>query len=387
MLDDAIGGKLGEVRREIGHAGGFEAGPTLIVTAGIHGNEPSGLRAIARVFQRIEESRLVLKGELVGLAGNLPAIAAGRRFVDRDFNRAWTFEEAAAARERSPSADEGVEDAQLRELLEAIDHWIGGARGPVVVIDLHTTSSRSIPFLVYSDTLVNRDFARAFPLPGILGVEEQLGGTMTDYLTTHGHAAIVVEGGGHDDLASTECHEAAIWLALVHAGAVSAADVPDYRRHRQRLAEVGRGIPPILETFHRHEIRPGDDFRMVPGFRNFQTVERGTLLATSRHGEIRAPFATRLFMPLYQPLGDDGFFFARPVNRLWLAVSAWLRRLGVPKLAPLLPGVRPHPERPRTFVVDRRIARFFAPQLFHLFGFRVSHPETGRMTAEHRAEE
>ena len=387
MLDETVGERLGEIRRELGHAGGFVPGPTIIVTAGVHGNEPSGIEAVSRVFRRIEQLRLTLQGELVGLAGNLPAIATGKRFLDIDFNRTWTFEAAAAARATPPSLDETVEQGQLRELLRALEYWIGGARGPVVILDLHTTSSNSIPFLVYSDTLVNRQFARGYPLPGILGVEEKLGGTMVDYFTALGHVAVVIEGGGHDDPASPGCLEAAVWLGLVHAGAIAADDAPEYRRHRERLAEAGRGIPPVLETFHRHEIDPKDGFRMAPGFRNFQKVERGTLLATSRYGEIRAPFATRIFMPLYQVQGSDGFFFARPVNRFWLRLSAWLRRRGASDFALRLPGVRRHPDHPETLVVDRRIARFLVPQVFHLFGFRVTSREKDRMTVEPRGKE
>ena len=37
---------------------------------------------------------------------------------------------------------------------------------------------------------------------------------------------------------------------------------------------------------------------------------------------------------------------------------------------PLLPGVERHPERPSAFVVDRKIARWMALELFHLLGFR-----------------
>jgi succinylglutamate desuccinylase len=40
-------------------------------------------------------------------------------------------------------------------------------------------------------------------------------------------------------------------------------------------------------------------------------VHAGQLLAHDRRGELRAERDGILFMPLYQPLGDDGFFFGR----------------------------------------------------------------------------
>ncbi len=378
-----------DVHREIGHAGGHTPGPTVIVVAGIHGNEPAGVRALQRAFRRIESARISLRGELVGLGGNLPALLAGVRYVEDDFNRAWTFDRVARVRpdateEVSPRRrlGESAEDGQLWELLAIMEHWIGRARGDVAILDLHTTSSRSRPFLVYSDTLRNRDFARAFPIPGILGIEETLAGTMTDYFTARGYASLLVEGGAHEDPASIECHEAAIWAGLVRAGAIAASDVPEFAEHVDRLQAGGRGIATVLEVFFRHSIAPGDEFRMVEGFRNLEEVTRGTQLATDRHGEIRAPFDTRIFLPLYQSQGSDGFFFARPVNRFWLGLSAVLRKSRLSGLAALLPGVRRHPEFSRTLVVDRRVARFLAPQIFHLLGFRVLRPDDDALVVE-----
>jgi predicted deacylase len=38
----------------MGRFGNDEAGPRMIVTGGIHGNEPAGLVAIERVMQRLD---------------------------------------------------------------------------------------------------------------------------------------------------------------------------------------------------------------------------------------------------------------------------------------------------------------------------------------------
>jgi succinylglutamate desuccinylase len=123
---------------------------------------------------------------------------------------------------------------------------------------------------------------------------------------------------------------------------------------------------------------------MHPGFGNFQLVRRGDVLATDARGPVRSPGSFRLFLPLYQGLGDDGFFLARPVDAVWLFVSRVLRRLGAPALAPLLPGVSRHPEVANTLLVDTRIARFLAPEVFHLLGYRVRRVEEGRLEAKRR---
>ena len=58
-----------------------------------------------------------------------------------------------------------------------------------------------------SDTLRNRRLARALPVPVILGLEENVDGTLLEYATERGHTVIVVESGRHDDPAAVELHE------------------------------------------------------------------------------------------------------------------------------------------------------------------------------------
>ena len=66
----------------------------------------------------------------------------------------------------------------------------------------------------------------------------------------------------------------------------------------------------------------------------------------------------------------DGFFIARAVRTFWLRVSTGMRWLGVDRTLHWLPGVRKHPDREATLVIDTRLARWFALEVFHLLGFR-----------------
>jgi hypothetical protein len=99
----------------------------------------------------------------------------------------------------------------------------------------------------------------------------------------------------------------------------------------------------VVEVRHRQAIVPEDHFTMEPGFRNFQDVRRGKVLARDRAGAIKASETGLILMPLYQPLGDDGFFLVRRVKRFWLTFSALLRKLKVGHYMHLLPGVRRDP--------------------------------------------
>jgi len=50
----------------------------------------------------------------------------------------------------------------------------------------------------------------------------------------------------------------------------------------------------------------------------------------------------------------------------------------------LLPGIRKHPERAGVFVVNRRVARWYALQIFHLLGFRRVREEGDELVVERR---
>jgi succinylglutamate desuccinylase len=377
-------------RREIGRAAGDATGPTLIVVAGIHGNEPAGLDAAGRVFAHLEEHHVRLRGLFVGLAGNLGALAAGERFLGEDLNRLWTTDRVARVRNASDDGSDGAlqgpEAAEQRALLAALHEILAPARGPVYVIDLHTSSSQSVPFYILGDTLRNREFARRFPATTVLGLEEHIRGTLNEYLTSLGHVAVAIEGGQHADPAAVDHHEAAVWLALASVGCLDVADVPGYEQHVARLSRPRGSMPAVVEIFHRHPITDADAFRMDAGYANFSPVRRGQRLAVDRKGEVRSPANGFLFLPLYQKRGEDGFFLARRLNPLWLATSSWLRRVGAPRWATLLPGVSMHPDRQDTLVVNLSIARFFARGVFHLLGYRVSARRLGKMLVQRRRE-
>src|SRR4051812_4899971 len=126
-------------RREIGRAGGSLPGSSLVIVAGIHGNEPAGGGAARRGLARLERGDIDLRGELVIFAGNVAALQAGVRYHAKDLNRVW----APLHVEEVRAAEGGdAEDNEQRELLAAIEAAIGRARGKVHVADFHTSSAQ-----------------------------------------------------------------------------------------------------------------------------------------------------------------------------------------------------------------------------------------------------
>jgi len=58
------------IPRIIGKYTSNKKGPLLFVTAGIHGNEPSGVKALEEVFKQLEKTKPEIEGTLVGVSGN-----------------------------------------------------------------------------------------------------------------------------------------------------------------------------------------------------------------------------------------------------------------------------------------------------------------------------
>jgi succinylglutamate desuccinylase len=359
---------IGALRRELGTWDCGHAGPTLLVLAGIHGNEPAGVLALQRVLGRLQELDLDVRGRLVALAGNLPALARGVRYVARDLNRGWLPDATKALRARDPDGLRD-EDAEQRELLAAFDRALLTTRGPVVFVDLHTSSADGPPFLCLADTSDNRRLGLATGVPLILGIEETIDGASLEYFSQRGVVCLAVEGGRHEHPDTASNHEALLWLLLERLGILRPGQI-DTAPFRAQIARVTSGLPRAVEIVSRHVITAEDRFVMRPGFTNFQPVHKGQPLATDRNGDVLAPAACRVMLPLYQPLGDDGFFLARDVRPIRLRVTAIVRRLRLDAIVHWLPGVHRDPGDRNTLIVDPHIARWFVRAVFRLLGFR-----------------
>lgn len=301
----------GSVDRIVGRARGEEAGPTLLVTVAIHGNEVAGARAAERVLARLTRERTPICGELVVVAGNVAAMQLGRRYRVKDLNRQWTHAKIEALGVRDPSADD-AEDREQRALIGVFDDVFRQARGPVFALDLHTTSAAGYAFGIY-DSATQETFARRFPLPMIRGLAAALAGVLSSYLCERGAVAIAVEGGQHDDPTTIDHLEATLTIALAACAIATPSDLAQAEAH----LEAARGdLPRLMKVIARYAIRPGDDFFMAPGFANLAHVRRGQLLARDGERVIRAPTNGLVILPLYQGQGDDGFFFGRATDHL-----------------------------------------------------------------------
>jgi succinylglutamate desuccinylase len=363
----ALALRVGDLTRVLGDFGDGGEGPTLVVVSGLHGNEPAGVLACQRVCELLDEGGLTRSGRVLLLVGNLAALRAGARYLNRDLNRAWTRAQIDAVRQDGYG---DAEDREQRELLGLLDVAVQEARGPVYLLDLHTTSGPGAAFSTVADTLPNRSVALSLPVPMVLGLEELVEGTLHDYMGQHGVTTLAFESGQHQEPEAVDRAEAAVWIVLDTVGLTRDRDAPRVAEGRRLLAQGHRHLPRAVEVRYRHPIAPGDFFRMTEGFGNFQPVRAGEVVGRDRDGEVVSPETARILMPLYQRQGSDGFFVVREFTPFWLRVSRVARRGRLDRVAHWLPGVRRHPEDPHALVVDRGVARWYAMQVLHLLGFR-----------------
>ena len=339
-------GVAGEGSGLIGWVRGRSEGPLLLCVGGLHGNEPAGVSALRQVIDEVRARQGVLRGDFVAVVGNVAATEAGRRFLSYDLNRAWTPDRVrrarveAALRNGAPAATRAVgagpsapgiagrpvarapggassaprppEDAEVVRMLAVLDQVEARRRGPVHVLDLHTTSGLGGTFTTTADESGHRRFAMAIPFPLVLGIDQHLRGTLLDHVDALGYTSAVCECGQHREAHSVFRARAATWLAIRAAGILPADAAPEATSGRLSLQRERSDLPGIFEMVHRHPVHPGDGYRTRPGLSNFQPVGEGDLIGRDRSGEVRSPADGLLLMPLYQELGEDGFFVIRP---------------------------------------------------------------------------
>jgi len=356
-------------KKIIGHIEGIETGPTLVFFGGIHGNEPSGVEALKKVFSELEGSSFHMRGSMYGIQGNTPALVKDQRFLEQDLNRIWTRKGIGRIKE-TPTKNRSSEEHELLEILDLINGIFRNNSAPFYFIDFHTTSSKTLPFITINDAMINRKFSKLFPVPVILGIEEYLEGPLLSYINELGYVSLGFESGQHSTEEAETNSIAFTWLAMEYSGFLRKEDQQRFDHHFKQLQSSANFNVDFYEVIERYAINSGDTFRMEPGFKSFDVIEKDKLLATNHDKPVYAPQKGILFMPLYQKQGAEGFFIVRHIPKNILKMSAFLRRVKFDTLLTLLPGVYWADDTKQRLMVNMKVARFFSKPFFHLLGYR-----------------
>lgn len=297
-----------ESERILGTYTSNKEGPLLLITAAVHGNEPSGIIALQRVFETLEAEKPHINGSIVGVVGNVKALQKKVRFIDEDLNRTWTQENIL---NKNKDTSEKEEMFQIIETLATLSEKNYTHR---YFVDCHTTSSDSLPYISVQETGRNDSWAHQFPIHSIRGFSDIVAGTIDGYFSQQGITGFTVEAGQHNSEESKAYHEGIIWLALEEACNLRFNDLEETPRV---VLKTRNGTPPqkTLKIVHRFGLKEDDDFKMEPGFENFQPIKKGEHLATLNGKKINSVWDAFIFMPLYQAQGNDGFFVVEAVEK------------------------------------------------------------------------
>ncbi|MGB3778410.1 MAG: succinylglutamate desuccinylase/aspartoacylase family protein [Tunicatimonas sp.] len=290
------------------------AKPRLVVFAGVHGNEPSGVLALQRVFEQLRTHQIPLSGQLVGVLGNVEALRQEVRYVNEDLNRLFLpshIEQARAAPD-----EQAFETLELLNICDLVDSLETRTEDELFFVDCHTTSSASIPFISLNEGFpASLQLAQRVPVAAVIGAEKEIKGCLAEWLNKRGWTGFTYEAGQHQAAISVDNQEAIIWLALLHAGCISEAQARPYLdRARITLQQQGTQQQEVYRLRSAYRIGDDEAFRMEPGFRNLQLVRAGELLATSDGEPVVAQEDAYLLMPLYQPQGNFGFFLVQQTS-------------------------------------------------------------------------
>jgi len=268
------------------------AGPHVLITALMHGNEFAGaivLGELLRARLRPQRGKLTLGFlNLAAFARFDAAQPTASRFVDEDMNRLW--DEAILAGART-----SVELDRAREVRPIID-------SADILLDLHSMLWPSEPLILSGPTAKGRRLARAIGTPPMAVADRghSSGPRLIDYDgfadESDRRIACLVEAGPHWEPGTVATGRRAVAALLRQTGLLPVSwEEPDTQGGPEaewRCAQVTEVVTATTNSFSF--VRP---------FRGGDVIEeRNTLIATDGGKEIRTPHDhCLLVMPSLRP--------------------------------------------------------------------------------------
>lgn len=309
-------------QRIIGEYSGSTQGALFFVVTSLHGNEPAGGKAVQTVLRLLQEEKIKnsnfdFAGKMVGLVANMAAKAKGLRYIDTDMNRIWTAERVKMIDHEPNTKLILSEEREIKALLHTMRSEIAAYQpNRIFVLDLHTTTAGGGIFTIVPASEASEKIGLTLFAPLITGFADLLKGTLMSFLSGDFEGlpctTLTFESGQHDDEESVTNAVSAIINMLRAIDCVKPEDVED--KHDEQLRERAALLPKRAELMYRHAITPSDNFKMRPGFCNFQAVKKKEILADDRKGTIKAIDNGLILMPLYQKQGNDGFFLVKKIE-------------------------------------------------------------------------
>lgn len=276
---------------------GEQPGPSVGLMGMLHGNEPAGIG----LWRFVEALGRPARGDIHLIVGHPDAVAAepgGVRYITDDLNRLFLDDAELGAKGVDFDGPDYRRMLELKPALAGLD----------VLIDIHTTSQPSEPFVIgYTAQPEAHRLSRALPYTQVDGLHQFIHGSVTQWLLDRDRAAITVEVGAH---LSAEAPEHACEIAGRVLAELDMLPEDGFAEFKDRPGPSRR----VVVGHHVPKVAP--DFRYVRHFRNFDPVEPGEIIGEDGTGAYRAPMIDNpvIFMPaaeatLRDDTNTDAFFF------------------------------------------------------------------------------
>jgi hypothetical protein len=264
--------------------------PTLLVSGGIHGNEISGVHAMIRFNEAIQQGELkLLRGRVILLLGNPNAFADHTRFISSNLNREFKPDEAFS------KGVEGFRAYEIREFLKEIGELS-------LALDLHTVSLGDEEMLLYQNNAFYEVGLKLSPIPlHFLPFTHLMPGALIEEVVRHNPncPSFVIECGNHYGKNAPEVAYQHIINSLSHLEMI-------------KIDKNFHGAKELLIYSLEESIKPAANFKFTyPGLKTGTFLSAGTEYATSILGSHITSRDLYAFMVAAQPRVEDfdvGFF-------------------------------------------------------------------------------
>jgi aspartoacylase len=301
--------------------GSWKRATRVLVVGGTHGNERNGVQLLEH-WRQVPQSLATAGLSVEFTLGNPGAIAACRRYVERDLNRSF-----------SPALLEGAaqQETEVRRARELLAAWgPKGATPCTIALDLHsTTAAMGNCLVVYGRRPA--DLALAAGLQGRLGLPIYLhegDPAQSGYLAERWPCGLAIEVGpvAQGVVNATICRQTQLAvetaLALLAEASQGALTLPRQvviHRHLRSLdvPRDGQGVP----NARVHPLRQDRDWQpLVAGDPLFETMAGETLLWQRAPGDPAMVWPVFINEAAYE---EKGIALSLTERQTWPVDVAW----------------------------------------------------------------
>src|SRR3989344_4903329 len=236
-------------------------GPTIVILAGVHGNEKAGVLAIKNISLKLKLD----KGKVIFIIANLMAFRENKRFIEKDLNRCFLEQQTL-------EIENSLEGRTAREII----HFL---RNADFVLDIHQSNSeKSKPFIICDEKIIN--LTKFLPISTVtLGWNNFFPGASASFVNNCGGKGIAIELGSVKDQNCVVLAEKTIINSLSGLGFIDKKAEEFAEKEIFKIKKVHRNVNVPFKKF-----RDFDNFESLVD--NCTIGKEGEEVICGDHGDI-----------------------------------------------------------------------------------------------------